>query len=209
MDFGIKLRKLREAKGWDQGELARESDISQGLISHYETGKRRPGYENIVKISKALGVDLEAFEETIKKIRPKDAEDAPRYKPNDIPEVGLVQAGRGGFFDPEGHPMGDWPRKFHRPEDVSDPNAYVVRVQGDSMEPFLKNGHRLMCVTNQEAVPGDMVVVQLKNDEFMVKELTLKDGMIILKSLNPLHEPIVLNKKEVRAIHPVVWIKRK
>ena len=230
--WGKRLKQFRNLKKMSQSEVARAANVSNEYIGKIEREEvENIGTQVVDAIAKAINVhpqDL-LFKSIYKEprpypmeldkivdmplllegVRPLGAEDAPYYKPHDLPEIGLVQAGRGGFFDNQGFPMGEWPKKYHRPNDVKDPNAYVVRVEGDSMEPALTKGNRVICVTNQEAIPGDWVVVQLKNDEFMIKELSMRDGMIILKSINPLHEPIVLNKKEIRAIHPVVWIKRK
>ena len=50
------IRELREACGWDEGELAKEADISrQGLI-YFETHERMPSAELVVRLGRALGV---------------------------------------------------------------------------------------------------------------------------------------------------------
>lgn len=209
--LGFQIRNLRENKGLSQSELARNAGISNDYMNKIELSKvSNVGIEILEAIAQALGTSAaELIYEAELNKRPPNAYDAPSYTPHDVPVVGLAKAGRGGFFDNLGHPPGDWPHKIHRPEDVTDPLAYAVTVDGDSMEPVLKKGHKVMVVTDKEAQNGDWVVVQLKSGEIMVKELTMKDGFVLLKSLNPLHEPVMVKKSEVRAIHPVVWIKRK
>jgi putative transcriptional regulator len=59
--FGSRLKALREAKGWSQGDLAEASDMSQNGISQLETGRRQPSWEIVLKLSKALGVSCDAF----------------------------------------------------------------------------------------------------------------------------------------------------
>lgn len=56
----IRLRQLRETKGWTQAELARKSRVTQPLISQLEAGtKPTPSVVHILRIAKALGVTVE------------------------------------------------------------------------------------------------------------------------------------------------------
>jgi transcriptional regulator with XRE-family HTH domain len=59
--FGLKLKELREAKGWSQKKLADESGTSQKGISNWENGERVPAWDAVLKLAKALGVDCTAF----------------------------------------------------------------------------------------------------------------------------------------------------
>ncbi|PIR25632.1 MAG: hypothetical protein COX62_04535 [Deltaproteobacteria bacterium CG_4_10_14_0_2_um_filter_43_8] len=214
-NLGEIVRKFREEKGLSQEALARLANCSTsfiGKLERWEEGGRNPSLDTIEAIGNALKIPIYKIITDLGELsqeRPPNAVDAPSYIPHDIPVVGLAKAGRGGFFGDDGLPVDDWSKKIHRPSDVKDPHAYAVVIEGNSMEPVLKKGHKVLVITDREAQAGDWVVVQLKSGEVMVKEVSMKDGLVLLKSLNPLHEPIVLKKSEVLAIHPVVWIKRK
>jgi transcriptional regulator with XRE-family HTH domain len=57
MHFGDRIRALREGRGWNASDLAREAGVDASLISTYEAGKRKePAAPYLVKLSKALGV---------------------------------------------------------------------------------------------------------------------------------------------------------
>ena len=58
MSLGQEVRRLREAKGWKQVKLAVEADIAVSGISQIENGKRNPNSETLVKIARALEVDI-------------------------------------------------------------------------------------------------------------------------------------------------------
>ena len=58
---GIKLREIREMREMSQNQLAVRAEISQKMISLYENGKHRPTIEILVRISKALRVDINCF----------------------------------------------------------------------------------------------------------------------------------------------------
>lgn len=51
------IRKGREAKGWNQRQLAGYLDVSNGLIGMWEKGTRTPNQERESKLKKLLGLD--------------------------------------------------------------------------------------------------------------------------------------------------------
>lgn len=53
--FGKKLKKVRETLGLTQTDLAIRTGLQPANISHFETGEREPGLNNIVKLCKGLG----------------------------------------------------------------------------------------------------------------------------------------------------------
>ncbi len=56
--FGEHLKKLREAKGLKQEELAELVGLEYQTISRLETGYYFTSYNNLSKISNALGITL-------------------------------------------------------------------------------------------------------------------------------------------------------
>ena len=63
--IGERIRELREAKGWTQIDLARESQIPQADISKLETGARRVGRKYAHKLARVLGVPFHTLLEPI------------------------------------------------------------------------------------------------------------------------------------------------
>ncbi len=53
-EFKNNLKKLRMVKTLSQSELAKKTGFDCSYISHCETGRKKPGMENLVKFSKAL-----------------------------------------------------------------------------------------------------------------------------------------------------------
>lgn len=62
--LGERIKTLREAEGWSQGELARRAGITQAYVSQLETGKRTGesiGVEVLQKLATAFGLTLDGL----------------------------------------------------------------------------------------------------------------------------------------------------
>ena len=54
--FPARLRAAREKRGLTQGEFAKRSGLQMSAISHFETGTRKPSFENLRRLADALDV---------------------------------------------------------------------------------------------------------------------------------------------------------
>jgi transcriptional regulator with XRE-family HTH domain len=55
---GMRIRKLREQKGWSQEFLADEADLHRAYIGQIERGEKNIGLANLEVIANALEVSL-------------------------------------------------------------------------------------------------------------------------------------------------------
>ncbi|MAB53452.1 helix-turn-helix transcriptional regulator [Marinobacter sp.] len=55
-DFGDRLRFARNARALNQTELAARAGLQPSAIGHFERGGRKPSFENIAALAKALSV---------------------------------------------------------------------------------------------------------------------------------------------------------
>ncbi len=119
-----------------------------------------------------------------------------------MPVVGNAQLGNEGYFEaldfPPGH--GDGYLNIHS----DDPDAYGLKVTGDSMIPRIKNGEFVLIEPNKNYYSGDEVMVRTASGRTMIKEfIYLRDGMYRLDSVNAEHAPIHIAESEVMEIHLV------
>lgn len=64
MKLGQLLKIAREISGKTLRDLEQETGISNALLSQIETGHvRQPGFQNVVKIARALNVKLDVLAE--------------------------------------------------------------------------------------------------------------------------------------------------
>ena len=54
--FPDNLKKIREDKGLSQTELAKKSGLQPSTVSHFETGRRAPSFDNLKRLADTLEV---------------------------------------------------------------------------------------------------------------------------------------------------------
>ena len=57
--FLERLRKTREHRGLSQRQLAGRTGLQASAVSHFETGARKPSFENLKKLADALDVTID------------------------------------------------------------------------------------------------------------------------------------------------------
>ena len=67
--FATNLRRLRNAKGWSQDDLALEADISRSYLSQLEKGVYYVSIKIIGKLATTLDVEPEEFLRSAKRAR--------------------------------------------------------------------------------------------------------------------------------------------
>ncbi len=55
------LREIRESRGYSQSELAVKAGFQPSAISHFETGRRSPSFENLRRLADALNVTIDSL----------------------------------------------------------------------------------------------------------------------------------------------------
>ena len=58
-NFSERLRKIREEKGLSQADLAQKTGLQPSAVSHFETGRRSPSFENLRALADALGISTD------------------------------------------------------------------------------------------------------------------------------------------------------
>jgi transcriptional regulator with XRE-family HTH domain len=80
----LRLKELREQKGISQVKIAKILGFAQNTISNWESGKRDPDSETILKIADCFGVTVDYLLGKDEKNFPGKAEDDTDNKLNDI-----------------------------------------------------------------------------------------------------------------------------
>jgi len=58
-NFAERLQKIRKSKHLSQSGLAARIGLQPAAVSHFETGRRTPSFDNLIKLAEALGVSMD------------------------------------------------------------------------------------------------------------------------------------------------------
>lgn len=58
-DFPSRLKEARERRGLTQAELGKEAGLPSTTLSHFESGSRKPSFDNLRRLTRVLGVSTD------------------------------------------------------------------------------------------------------------------------------------------------------
>ncbi len=215
---GVRIAKIVEDSGLTQTEFGERVGVKPAHVTNWVKDYHSPSRGTLLSISREFGVNeqwlIDGSGAIYKEGRIRESSAPygfaiPAGIPEDIP---VVERGAGGRnqFNTGGYPVGQGYRRVRRPFDVADPKAFAVEVTGDSMSPRYEQGDIVICSPAKDwKRSGDYCVVVKTDDEALVKRVKEQGESFMLLSLAPGYDPILLDKKEVRAIHKIVWKKER
>lgn len=196
-----------------QVKLSQKMGTGQTNIGRIRRGEVNATAEIVQKIADAFGVTVgDLYDDTERPIarslrRPASVlEEGPALRPSrNIPIVGVAIGGPQGHLNIDSYAVGQGEGYVSFPS--SDPGAYVLKVRGDSMRPRIKSGEFIVVEPNAEAQQGDEVVVKLRDDGVIVKELLwIRDGEMSLGSINDSVPPMTVPLSSIQYVHRVAAI---
>jgi len=123
------------------------------------------------------------------KTTPYDADNVSRPDPDEYTRVPVLGMAAAAGFAPAVEPLDDYVTgcgaDTHKFAGDFSENAFALRVDGQSMSPFLPNGTLLLVDPGAPVQPGNIVVARLSDHgEVICKRYYRKNGEISLESLN-------------------------
>lgn len=182
------IKQIRTKQGLTQEELASISGFTVVHINRLENGVRKLTQDNMKRIADALKVEIEELiSETSSPIR-------------SIPVVGIV--GAGGSVDlVDAYSKGDGLEHIACPPDMDPAKTVAVKVQGESMMPFIWDGWYLYYQERVFGVPLEYInrlcIVKIADsDSVCVKVISKGEqiGKFNLVSYNESETPTMKNR---------------
>jgi SOS-response transcriptional repressor LexA len=171
-----------------QESFAALCGLTQGGLNKILTGERRePDNETVSKLVKGLGVPMTEF----LTFEPGDNVDIAIQPRRYVPLISWVNAGRFKEAMDEnpvgiGEPI---------PYEGTDPQAFALVINGDSMEDEFFAGDIIIVSPNAYCNSGDYCVVKI-GDTVSLKKVIMKDEMAVLRPLNKKYEDIIITKDD-------------
>ncbi len=173
-------------------KLSKEIDVSEVTVSRWAKGELKPGREAIQKMSALFNKSVSDIE----KLFSVSTEFSPSVRMTpltdkntiSLPILADVPAGLPDFSDADVETFWDIPRWVFPGAD------FVVKCNGDSLEPKLHLGDYCVIRKTEEPLHGRAMVVRTENGVCMKVIKKLKDGTIQLCSTNPKYKPFTPNE---------------
>lgn len=112
--------------------------------------------------------------------------------------------GMDGYWVDLEYPAGHGDGYFEHP--TSDPDAYVLRVKGDSMHPAIRSGWYVLVEPHGEVQQGEYVLVKLTDGRSTVKELLWhRNGEYALLAIAN-DSRLTVSEDQVEGIYPIAAV---
>ena len=221
---GEVIKRLRLKKGWTVKRLAEALGKSPAYVSMVENSKRDVRMATLEAFAKALGVPpayllsgrseeeggrMESLVDEILAVVERHLPEAKGAlkRVKRVPVISYTAAGDPVAYE-DMYPTG-WAEEFiEGVVDIDDPNAFALRIRGDSMEPLLMDGDIVIVCPNWSLREGKPVVAKIRGGEITCKIYNRRERNIVLSAVNPRYQPVVVGTDEIEWLYPVVRVVR-
>lgn len=192
-DLQERIAELMAVTGWTVGKISELAGVSSSAVTQWKDGPTKSiSLEPAIRLERESGYSAlwiaNGKGEKLAKMPKPSAEDSAEYagktrKLKRVPIVGTAKLGSDGFYEELSPVVGGGDGYMEMATD--DPNAYGLRVRGQSMFPAIRDGWYVVVEPNSNPTPGEYVLLKLKDGRKMVKELFLRrPGSVEVMSVN-------------------------
>jgi repressor LexA len=173
-------------------ELSRMTGLTQVAIRNYMRGIKVPNSQAMIKLARALNTTADYL-----------LTGSPA-RPDRIPLLSKIPGGPAVAFTDGEYPAG-FGDEFIDRGDITDPNAFALIVEGDSMSPSINPGDIVIISPNTLLTSRSIAAVSIGDGEQTLKRVIfLEDDRVLLQPENEKYQPVVLDKRTIRFIGRVV-----
>ena len=187
--IGNMISKIRKEKGITKTQLAKQTGINIGHLSHIEKGERNPSHKALKAISSALNVPYQQLLYTYDKTLSEEQIEygyIDHISYNKIPAISK--------FD-------DY---INCPSDYSNA-SFAYKVPDAAMAPIIKEGSYAFVEING-LIENRAIGLFKLNDEYIIRRLLYKKDKFVLRADNKEFKDITVNSKDLFQIIGRVYI---
>ncbi|MDL0090049.1 LexA family transcriptional regulator [Campylobacter gastrosuis] len=208
MSIGSRIKAIRQGAGLSQKEFALKIGVSYGALQSYEYGDTTPKAPVLRSIDANFKTNLYGYFN--QKTQDLDANFNKQITLNYFKDVS-ASAGYGFDNDSVEATKVCVSQEFLQNVLKVEPMEYdIIKVNGDSMEPFIKDGDMVLVQRDIKAKHGDIVIANLQGSLY-VKKLLINpiNNSVKLTSLNSFYQDIDLSGDELESLMIIGRVKAK
>jgi len=192
MEFKQRLIYIMDRRGVENAaELSRMTGLTQVAIRNYMRGIKVPNAQALVKLSRALTTTADYL-----------LTGSP-LRPDKIPLLSKIPGGAPVAFSDGEYPAGFGGEYVDRGE-VTDPNAFALIVDGDSMSPRINSGDIVIISPNSPVTSRSIAAVAIGEDRTLKTVVFVGNGRVILRPENESYDPVVVSRSKIEFIGRVI-----
>ncbi|MCR5186533.1 MAG: XRE family transcriptional regulator [Clostridia bacterium] len=187
--IGDMISKIRKEKGVTKTQIANETNINIGHLTHIEKGERNPSHKALKEICTALKIPYQQLYNTYDK-ELNDEQVEYNYinylSYNKIPAVSQID------------------EYITCPPDFSNA-SFAYKIPDNSMEPMFKEGKYAFIEVNG-VIENKAIGLFKLNDKYLIRRLMYKNGRFVLRADNKSVKDILVHNKDSFKIIGKVYI---
>jgi len=206
--IGDRIREARLNKEMDQSTLAEKIGIVTRTVQRWEKGEQIPDGAALMKIARTTNIqpnwlltgDGEMYPPPSRPENVYPLTTAVRRKVHrvDLPLVSAVPAGKvSTMFHP------DYVDTYVTVDDIKDPQAFALKVKGNSMSPRIEDSDIVIVSPQQEVRNGDICVIRVDGEDTL-KKVKFEGNYVHLVPLNPEFDPVTVKRRDLEFVWKVV-----
>lgn len=201
--IGYRIKEALYETGVTQEDLAQKMGVTQGLITHWVTGRKIPTLESLQRVAEALNLSLEYFINMKKENKEKPLKVVPT-ETTLIPILGTSSATKEKFILEE--------KEGFLPIAKTTGKQFAVKVEGDCMvdpkdsENSIYDGNYIIVDPEEAVSNGDVVLVRISKDYSTIKRIFTKKDCVKLIPDNPTCKTIIKKEQDIEIIGKVVHV---
>ena len=187
--IGNMISKIRREKGITKTELANQTDINIGHLTHIEKGERNPSHKALKSICSALNIPYQQLIYTYDKTLSKDQKEygyINHIAYNKVPAISKID---------------DY---INCPADFSNA-SFAYKVPDSAMAPLIKEGTYAFVEING-LIDNRAIGLFKLNNEYIIRRLLYKNDKFVLRADSKDFKDITVNSKDLFQIIGRVYI---
>jgi transcriptional regulator with XRE-family HTH domain len=216
--MGAAIKRLREERGWTQTELGERVGLDGTNIARRERGTTKVKPAERQKFARAFGLSLTAFDDVWRVFKTGRTQGG-----RGIPLINKVPAGEAQDYEEYGIDSGQG-YEYLDYGDIHDDQAFALEIIGDSMQPRLNEGDRVIFSycdpyhDDGKLKPGRIVFVRFVEGEaplmhaaagdrepmrpgggcMVARFYPSSDGKVLLGKDNPQWPPLLVDREAIQ-----------